>query len=106
MIIDYRKVQKFKGFDSKKEQRRYQELILLERAGEIKNLQRQKEIILQPSFKKDGKTYRAITYRADFYYEQNGRQVLEEVKGFETEVWKLKKKMVLFKTDFQLIITK
>lgn len=60
-------------FDSKKEGNRYKELRLLERAGEISNLELQPRFLLQDKFKKNGKTYRKIEYVADFMYCQ-GRQ--------------------------------
>lgn len=60
-------------FDSVAEARRYKELKLLERAGEISNLELQPRFLLQDSFKKNGKTYRKIEYIADFKYCQ-GRQ--------------------------------
>lgn len=82
-------------FDSKKEATRYIQLKILEKAGLIKNIELQKEFLLQPSFKKNGKTYRKITYKADFYYYDNhlNKYIVEDVKGFKTEVYKLKKKM-------------
>lgn len=55
-------------FDSQKEGNRYCELKLLQRAGEISNLQLQPKFVLQEGFKKKGKTYQAITYYADFMY--------------------------------------
>ena len=92
-------------FDSKKEAKRYSELKLLERVGEIKELELQKVFELQPSFKKNGKTYRKTTYKADFYYFNNrtGKYIVEDVKGFKTEVYKLKKKMFEYKyNDLEL----
>ena len=83
-------------FDSKKEARRYNELKLLEKAGIIKNLQRQVKYELQPSFKYNGKTIRAINYIADFVYEKNGELIVEDVKGIRTDVYKLKKKLFLY----------
>ncbi len=62
-------------FDSIRESQRYKELKLLERAGEISNLELQPRFLLQDSFKKNGKTYRKIEYIADFSYcqrRQNG----------------------------------
>ena len=53
-------------FDSKGEANRYCELKILERAGEISDLTLQPKFTLQESFKKNGKTHRAITYIADF----------------------------------------
>jgi hypothetical protein len=58
-------------FDSIAESKRYKELALLQRAGEIQNLELQPRFLLQESFKKNGKTYRKIEYRADFMYCQN-----------------------------------
>ena len=55
-------------FDSIRESQRYKELKLLERAGEISNLELQPRFLLQDSFKKNGKTYRKIEYIADFSY--------------------------------------
>lgn len=60
-------------FDSVAEGRRYRELKILERAGEITDLQLQPKFLLQEAFKKNGKTYRKIEYIADFMYCQ-GRQ--------------------------------
>jgi len=53
-------------FDSQAEARRYQELKLLEKAGEIKNLKLQPKFILVPKTKKR----RAVSYSADFQYEE------------------------------------
>lgn len=64
-----------KEFDSKKEAIRYKELKLLERAGEISNLELQPRFLLQDSFRKNGKT------------------IVEDVKGIQTDVFKLKHKI-------------
>lgn len=82
-------------FDSKAEAERYCELKLLEKAGVIKNLKLQPRFILQHSFKHEGKTVRAITYVADFQYTENGKEIVEDVKGVETAVFKIKKKMFI-----------
>jgi len=88
-------------FDSKKEGLRYKELRLLERAGLITDLKMQTLFELQPSFKKNGKTIRAITYKSDFdYLTKDGRHVLEDVKSPATakdKTYILKKKMLLYK---------
>lgn len=60
-------------FDSIAESKRYKELKLLERAGEISELELQPKFLLQEGFKKNGKTYRKVEYIADFMYCQ-GRQ--------------------------------
>lgn len=86
-------------FDSKKEYRRWQELKLLERAGEISGLDRQVKFELLPvqKNKRTGKVIeRACSYFADFTYWEKGRFVVEDAKGFRTPEYKLKKKMMLY----------
>ena len=83
-------------FDSKKEGYRYLYLKELENKGIIKNLQRQVKYELQPSFKYNDKTIRAITYIADFVYEKDNKIIVEDVKGIKTDVYKLKKKLFLY----------
>lgn len=82
-----------KEFDSKREGNRYKELKLLERAGEIKDLELQPRFLLQDSFKKNGRTFRKIEYVADFKYIENGKTIVEDVKGIQTDVFKLKHKI-------------
>ena len=86
-------------FDSKRERQRYCELKLLEKAGKIKDLSLQHKFELQPSFKKNGITFRKITYIADFVYFDLERMkiVVEDVKGFKTKEYQLKKKLFEFK---------
>jgi hypothetical protein len=87
-------------FDSKREAERYQELLLLAAAGEIHALSLQPRFELQPSFKREGKTIRAIHYVADFQYVENAtdRLIVEEVKGFKgNPVWRLKYKLFLYR---------
>lgn len=93
-------------FDSKREANRYCELRLLEMAGKIKELKRQVQFVLQPSFKKNGKTIRAITYVADFeYYDlEKGKYIVEDVKGYKTDVYQLKKKLFEYHYPDQTII--
>lgn len=80
-------------FDSIAESKRYKELALLEKTGRITELELQPHFLLQESFKKNGKTYRKIEYIADFKYKENGKIVVEDVKGKETDVFKLKRKL-------------
>lgn len=87
-------------FDSIAESKRYKELALLERAGEISELTLQPKFLLQESFKKNGKTYRKIEYIADFMYREKGQIVIEDVKGKETEVFKLKRKLFEYKYPY------
>ena len=94
-------------FDSKAEANRYIELKMLEKAGYIKQLKLQPKFTLQESYKSNkGQTVRAITYKADFTYFQDGKNVVEDVKGMETKEFKLKKKLFEYKypnLDFRLI---
>ena len=95
-----RKVE-YKGltFDSVKERNYYMYLEGLLEAGEITNLQLQVKYILQPRFKAvNGHIIRPITYTADFVYnDKDGKEVIVDVKGFRTDVYKLKKKLMLYK---------
>ena len=78
-------------FDSKKESARYAELKLLARSGLIQNLRLQVPFELIP--KQAGE--RAVRYIADFTYTENGETVVEDVKGVRTDVYRLKKKLML-----------
>ena len=94
-------------FDSKKEATRYAELKILEKAGEIKNLQLQRPFELIPRQKIDGKVVeRACKYIADFVYQERipgGWQlVVEDTKGFRTEAYKIKRKLMLQKYGIKI----
>ncbi len=82
-------------FDSIQEYYRYQDLCLMEKAGAISNLVVHPVYLLQENFKDaaTGKRHRAITYEADFQYTEKGMTVVEDVKGVETDIFKLKWKM-------------
>ena len=98
--VEYRGIK----FDSNKEMAYYIKLEILEQKGKIKDLELQKVYELQPSFKINGKTYQKITYKADFSYisvEDNKLHVID-VKGFKTEVYKLKKKMFVYKYGIEI----
>lgn len=69
------------NFDSKKEAKRYGELLLLEAAGEIGRLELQPKYVLQDAFYHRGAPHRAITYTADFSYWEKGQKVVEDVKS-------------------------
>ena len=84
-------------FDSIRESERYGELKLMEKAGEICNFEVHPEIELQPSFTYRGNGIRAIKYEADFSYVENGVQIFEDLKGFETQLFRAKWKMLLYK---------
>ncbi len=87
-------------FDSKAEGNRYLELKLLVRAKEITNLIVHPRYMLQEAFKDiTGSHNRAIYYEADFEYSDLRKKeiVVEDVKGLQTAIYKLKKKLFLFK---------
>jgi len=90
-------------FDSIKEYNRCAELRLLERCGKISELRLQTPLEISPAFVgPDGKKHRATTYRADFTYVENGREIVEDVKGYDkkkqkylcTEAFRLKWKLL------------
>lgn len=91
-------------FDSKKEAAYYQKLKILEKADKIKNLTLQKEFLLQEKFKLNGKTRREINYRADFSYISTDDDKLHivDVKGYRTDVYKLKKKLFEYKYGIEI----
>lgn len=91
-------------FDSKKEARRYQELLLLEKAGEIKNLCRQVKFVLIPSQRdENGKVVeRECSYKADFTYEEGIKTVVEDVKGYRTKEYIIKRKLMLYQFGIRI----
>lgn len=100
-------------FQSQKEARRYDELMLLLQAGKIRDLKLQPQFTLQESYvTPSGERVRAIIYKADFSYEEmkDGpmlgpvrvpcwEKVIEDVKskGTRTDKYKIKRKMMLEK---------
>ena len=96
-----RKVKTVDGtFDSQREFRRWQELKLLQRAGEIKDLDRQVKFELVP--KQDGE--RAIYYVADFVYidTRTGEKVVEDSKGAKTDAYIIKRKLMLYRHNIRV----
>ena len=77
-------------FASKKEGNRYRELLLLQRAGEISELE------LQPVFDLLINGIKIGKYIADFKYREGsqGKYIVEDCKGIKTPVYRLKAKMV------------
>lgn len=83
-------------FDSIKEYNRFRELLLLESAGEISDLRRQERFPLIPAQYKDGKCIeRECDYIADFVYKENGVKIVEDVKGYKTPEYIIKRKLML-----------
>lgn len=89
-------------FDSRKEARRYAELQILLKSGQICDLQRQKKYILIPLQRdENGKLIeREISYVADFVYKENGKEVVEDVKGYKEgaayRIFSIKRKLMLY----------
>jgi len=95
-------------FDSTKEARRYQDLELMQKAGEIRRLRR------QVPFTVFIKNKLICEWLADFVYDLRGAQfgesfvwetIIEDTKGYRTEVYKLKRKMVQAEYGFKILET-
>ena len=89
-------------FDSKREYNRWCELRLLEHSGIICNLQRQVKFRLIDSQKTSERTERPCDYIADFVYYENGSRVVEDCKGMRTDVYKIKRKLMLEKYNISI----
>ena len=84
-------------FDSVLEYKRYLYLKDFEEKGIISELTLQEPFVLQDSFKLEHVSIRAIKYLADFSYIYKDNKIVEDVKGFKTDVYKLKLKLLLYK---------
>ena len=106
-------------FDSRREARRFQELRLLELAGEISDLRLQVKYVLiptqrAPSFevykrgpnkgrRKPGEVLeKECAYIADFVYVKDGETVVEDAKGYRTDVYIIKRKLMLERYGIQI----
>lgn len=102
-------------FDSKKEARRYDELIAMLRAGEIRELKLQPQFTIQEAYTTpEGRRVRAIRYQADFSYERptapdctgtvHWLPVVEDVKSraTKTRVYEIKKKLLQEKFGIEI----
>lgn len=102
-------------FDSTGEGLRYKELKLLAKTGQITDLQLQKKFVIVPEIRepdtvgsrggvKKGKLIQSAAYYvADFvYYDKNGKLVVEDFKGFKTDLYKLKKKLMKYIYDIDI----
>lgn len=104
-------------FDSKKELQRWQELRLLERAGKIRNLQRQVRFELIPAQREPDTTgprggvrhgkviERPVSYIADFVYDRDGQRIVEDTKGVRTDDYKIKRKLMLYVHGIRILET-
>lgn len=103
-------------FDSKREAKRFLELKILEKAGKISGLQRQKKILLIPAQyepdiigprggKKKGKLIEhECSYVADFVYfdEEEKDFVIEDTKGVRTPEYVIKRKLLLWLNGYRI----
>lgn len=94
-------------FDSRKEARRYAELLLMQKAGEIYDLQRQVQFVLIPKQTDPitGKMLeREAKYIADFTYRscKTGRITVEDTKGMKTKDYILKRKLMLYRHGIKI----
>lgn len=91
-------------YDSLKEYHRFCDLKLMQRAGIITGLQRQVKYELIPTQRINGKAVEQPTsYYADFVYkDHDGNLVVEDVKGFRTDVYILKRKLMLYFYGIQI----
>ena len=113
------------GFDSRKEEHRYQELRLMERAGEIDNLRTQVKFVLIPAQREEsaevftrGKNKgkhkpgrvieKEVSYWADFVYHDinTDREVVEDVKGYRDgaayKLFTIKRKLMLWRYGIRI----
>jgi hypothetical protein len=103
----------FKGIwvDSAREADRYAELLLLQRAVRISDLRLQVKYVLIPAqyeyyerYGKNGKRLKdgkrciekECAYIADFVYKEDGKDVVEDVKGMRTKEYLIKRKLMLW----------
>ena len=104
-------------FDSRREARRYQELLLLERGKAISNLMLQVKFVLIPAqyeeverYGKNGnklKSHRRlvekeVSYIADFVYWEGGKLIVEDTKGFKTKDYIIKRKLMLYEKGIKI----
>lgn len=100
-------------FDSRREAKRYGELLLLQKSGRISDLRRQVAFELLPVQRApSSQVYKrgphkgepkpgyvieqAVKYVADFVYVQDGKTIVEDAKGAKTKDYVLKRKMMLY----------
>lgn len=93
-------------FDSMKEARRFDELLLLRKAGRIRGLRLQVEFTLREAYTTaEGYRVRAIRYKADFtYLDESGNLIVEDAKTrpTKTKEYAIKKKLMLEKFNLQI----
>ena len=96
------------GYDSTREHRRACQLKFLERAGLISNLREQVQYELIPEQKDAyGNTLKPCNYRADFVYidTETGQEVVEDSKGYRTDEYMMKRKLMLLVHGISILET-
>ena len=93
-------------FDSKREAARYAELKLLEQAGEIQHLKAHPRYEIVEGYFIGEEWVRPVYYEGDFEYFDGDHFVTEDVKGVETAVFRLKKKLFQKRYPQELRIVK
>lgn len=68
----------------------------MQESGVIKDLELQPKFDLIPTQKFNNETLRKISYYADFSYYQDGKRIVEDVKGFKTDVYNIKKRLFIW----------
>lgn len=82
-------------YRSEREAQRHRELLALQRAGRVANLRREVPFVLAPSARIAGRTKPALRYFADFTYTEAGVEVVEDVKGMRTQVYLIKRHLMM-----------
>lgn len=103
-------------FDSAHEAERFLQLSMMQRAGQITDLQRQVPFELIPTqrepdtvgvrggIKRGRCIEKACVYYADFVYiDKDGKKVVEDAKGVKTEAYKIKKKLMLYRHGIRIV---
>lgn len=93
-------------FDSLHEYKRYKTLQALEAAGEITELRRQVSYKLAPSVIINGRKHTSRKYIADFVYIKDGKEVVEDAKGFLTEMYRFKRHLMKWLYDIDIYETR
>lgn len=81
--------------DSKKEATRCNELYMLQRSKKISKLVQQPKFVLLKGFWSQHEKIRPLCYFADFQYVEDGITIIEDVKGKRTDVYIIKRKLLL-----------
>jgi hypothetical protein len=92
------------GYDSKKEAKYATYLHVMQKSGKISDLKEQVKFVLIQAQYRDGICVeRALSYIADFtFFGEDGKFYVYDIKGFRTDAFKIKKKLMLFFHDIRI----